>query len=191
MLDTPLIRNRSRFMRWIALLIIFLPGLVHANDWQALSQPGSIAIMRHALAPGTGDPASLTVGDCSTQRNLDARGREQARAIGAGFRARGIAFDTVLSSQWCRTKETAELLALGPVVEAPPLNSFFGDYSTRDLQTEQTRALIAQTQGRLMLVTHQVNIFALTGQSTRSGEVLVIRQSDAGIEVLGSILIAP
>jgi phosphohistidine phosphatase SixA len=179
-------------MRVMLCLILFLlPGAAAANDWDALSQPGAIAVMRHALAPGTGDPASLTIGDCSTQRNLDGRGRDQARAIGQAFRDRGIAFDTVFTSQWCRTRETAELLGLGPVTEAPPLNSFFGDFSTRDRQTAETRALIAANPGRLMLVTHQVNISALAGRSTRSGEVLVIRLTPDGAEVLGSILIAP
>ena len=75
------------------------------------------------------------------------------------------------------------------MIEVPSLNSFFRDFSTRDLQTAQTRELIARTEGRLMLVTHQVNISALTGQSTRSGEVLVIRSTEDGAEVLGSILI--
>ena len=178
-------------MRWLVLLLFFLPGLAQANDWDAFSEPGAIAIMRHALAPGTGDPANLTIGDCSTQRNLDERGRDQARAIGATLRERGITFDSVLSSQWCRTRETAELLGLGPVTEAPPLNSVFRDFSTRDQQTDATRDLIARTETSVMLVTHQVNISALTGQSTRSGEILIIRETDAGIEVLGSILIQP
>jgi len=140
-------------MRWIAVLFLLLPSLAQANDWDALSEPGAIAIMRHALALGTGDPASLTIGDCSTQRNLDER---------------GLTFDTVLSSQWCRTRETADLLDLGPVMEALPINSFFRDFSTRDQQTAETLELIAETDGRLMLVTHQVNISALTGKSTRS-----------------------
>ena len=122
--------------------------------------------MRRALAPGTGDPAYLTIGDCLTQRNLDERGRKQARAIGAAFRERGITFDVVLSIQWCRTRETAELLDVGIVIEAPSLNSFFGDFSTRDQQTEKTRDLIAKIEGCLMLVTHQVNISALPGQGT-------------------------
>jgi len=155
-------------MRWIAVLFLLLPSLAQANDWDALSEPGAIAIMRHALALGTGDPASLTIGDCSTQRNLDERGRAQARTIGDGFRERGSTFDTVLSSQWCRTRETADLLDLGPVMEALPINSFFRDFSTRDQQTAETLELIAETDGRLMLVTHQVNISALTGKSTRS-----------------------
>ena len=178
-------------MRWLGLLLLFLPGHAEANDWDAFSEPGAIAIMRHALAPGTGDPANLTVGDCSTQRNLDERGRDQARAIGTALRERGITFDHVLSSQWCRTRETAKLLGSGPVSEAPPLNSFFRDFSTRDQQTAATRDLIAETRGRLMLVTHQVNISALTGQSTRSGEVLIIRSTENGTEVLGSVLIQP
>jgi phosphohistidine phosphatase SixA len=178
-------------MRWLSLLLLFLPGLAQANDWDALSEPGAIAIMRHALAPGTGDPANLTIGDCSTQRNLDDRGRDQARAIGAALREYGITFDAVLSSQWCRTRETAELLDLGAVIEARSLNSFFRDFSTRDQQTSETRDLIVKTEGRLMLVTHQVNISALTGQSTRSGEVLIIRPTKDGTEVLGSILIQP
>ncbi len=178
-------------MRWLSLLLLFLPGLAQANDWDAFSEPGAIAIMRHALAPGTGDPANLTIGDCSTQRNLNDRGRDQARAIGAALREHGITFDAVLSSQWCRTRETAELLDMGPVTEAPPLNSFFRDFSTRDQQTAETRDLIVKTEGRLMLVTHQVNISALTGQSTRSGEVLIIRLTENGTEVLGSILIQP
>lgn len=178
-------------MRWIAFLLFLLPGVALANDWDALSEPGAIAIMRHALAPGTGDPPGMEIGDCATQRNLDDRGRAQARAIGDAFRARGIAFDVVFSSQWCRCRDTAALLDLAPVQEAQALNSFFGDYTTRQQQTRDTRALIDRTAGRLMLVTHQVNITALTGRATRSGEVLVIRPTSEGVELLGRIMIDP
>lgn len=178
-------------MRLLALLLLLLPGLVQADDWDAFAEPGAIAIMRHALAPGTGDPANLTIGDCSTQRNLDERGRAQAKAIGAALRDKSIAFDAVFSSQWCRTRETAKLLGMGPVIDEPALNSFFRDFSTRDRQTAETSALIAETKGRLILVTHQVNISALTGRGTRSGEVLIIRSQENGVEVLGSILIQP
>jgi phosphohistidine phosphatase SixA len=178
-------------MRWLMILFFLLPGTVAANDWSALEQPGAVAIMRHALAPGTGDPSSFKLGDCSTQRTLDDRGRAQARAIGEAFRTRGIAFDRVFTSQWCRTRETAELLGLGDVTDAPALNSFFQDFSTRESQTADARALLAGEEGRLILVTHQVNISALTGRTTRSGEVLVIRSGEQGVEILGSILIAP
>ncbi len=178
-------------MRWILLIFLLSSGAAADDDWEAFSQPGAIAIMRHALAPGTGDPSGMEIDNCATQRNLDARGQQQARATGAALRARGITFDVVFTSQWCRTRETADLLAVGPVVDAPSLNSFFEDRSTRDQQTKETVDLISATSERLMLVTHQVNISALTGQSTRSGEVLVIRLIDGEIDVLGRVLIAP
>ncbi len=178
-------------MRWLIALLFLIPASAAANDWDALAEPGAVAIMRHALAPGTGDPASFRLDECSTQRNLDARGRDQARAIGAAFRERGIVFDVVLTSQWCRTRETAELLGLGEVVDAPEINSFFRDFSKREPQTLATLDLLSDLDGRAMLVSHQVNISALTGEGTRSGEVLVIRLADGAVEVLGSILIDP
>ncbi len=177
--------------RLLLAVLLLLPTALAADDWDALAQPGAVAIMRHALAPGTGDPEDFRRGDCATQRILDDRGRAQARAIGAAFRARGIAFDAVLTSQWCRTRETAELLGFGPVTEAPALNSFFGRFERRDGQTSALRDLLAAEPRRIMLVTHQVNISALTGQATRSGEVLVIRMRDGAAEVLGRILIDP
>ena len=179
-------------LRIVSIVIALLATPAVANDWDALAQPGAFAIMRHALAPGGGDPANMRIGDCATQRNLDARGRAQARNIGAAFKARGIAFDAIYSSQWCRTRETAELLDMGLVQDWPSLNSFFSDFSTRDSQTRETLDLIAGLDGaKVMLVTHQVNISALTGRGTRSGEVLIVRQGADRLEVLGSILIAP
>lgn len=176
----------------LLLFFVLLPALAAANDWDALKEPGAIAIMRHALAPGTGDPGAFKLDDCSTQRNLDARGRRQAEQTGAGLKAQGIAFDAVLTSQWCRTRETARLLDLGPVTDVPALNSFFQDFSTRDSQTRDTLDLLKKDQRRLILVTHQVNISALTGRSTRSGEIIVFRLTKEGeVEVTGSILIAP
>jgi phosphohistidine phosphatase SixA len=184
-------KKASFAMRLLMFLVLMLPGVATADDWSALEQPGAVAIMRHALAPGTGDPPNFRLSDCATQRNLDDRGRAQARAIGDAFRARGIVFDTVFTSQWCRTRETAELLDIGAVVDAPALNSFFRDFSRRDPQTRAAQDLIAGQQGRLLLVTHQVNISALAGRSTRSGEVLIIRRNGQGFEVLGNILIDP
>lgn len=178
-------------MRGFLFLVFLFPSGLLANDWDALDEPGAIAIMRHALAPGTGDPANFDLRDCSTQRNLDQRGRAQARRIGAAFRERGIAFDSVLTSQWCRTSETAELLNLGPVSEEPALNSFFRRFDRRAAQTEATLEVLQAREDRLMLVTHQVNISALTGQSTQSGEVLVIRVDGDRVDVLGSINLRP
>ena len=183
-------RVSGQFLAVVGLcLTLALPA--SANDWDALDQTGAVAIMRHALAPGTGDPADFELDDCSTQRILSDAGRDQARRIGAAFRERGITFDRVLTSQWCRATETAELLDLGPVEGTPELNSFFRNQSVKDAQTRDLTKLIKDTDARLMMVTHQVNISALTGRFTQSGEVLVIRPTETGVEILGSILIAP
>lgn len=176
--------------------LLALAPTVAASDpgWQALSRPGTAAIMRHAIAPGTGDPANFRLEDCSTQRNLDERGRDQARAIGAAIRAAGVQIDRVLTSQWCRCRETAELLGLGPVEEMPALNSFFADRSTREAQTRLLRDFLVTLPDdqRVVLVTHQVNITALTGRGVSSGEVFVLRPARAGqIEVLEEILTRP
>ena len=177
---------------WVFLTFgMIWPGLVLANDWDALETPGAFAIMRHALAPGTGDPARFVVEDCTTQRNLDDRGRVQAKAIGAAFRERGIAFDAVLTSQWCRCRDTAQLLDLGAVTEVAAFNSFFRNYDRRAPQTEAALEVLNARTDRPIIVTHQVNISALTGRGTRSGEVLVVRRGAVGLEVLGSILIGP
>lgn len=178
-------------LRILSFVLVLFPGLAFANDWDALNTPGTIAVMRHALAPGTGDPAEFRLNDCTTQRNLDARGQDQARAIGKAFAERGIVFDRVLTSQWCRTRETAELLDSGPVEDVPALNSFFQDFSTQDAQTASILSLLAEVEGTLMLVTHQVNITALTGRGTRSGEVILFRVVKGVPRIVGGIHIAP
>jgi len=177
--------------RFFLILGLLWPGIALANDWDALERPGAFAIMRHALAPGIGDPPGFTLGACDTQRNLDDRGREQASRIGEAFRDRGHGFDVVLTSQWCRCRETADLLGLGPVRDAPAFNSFFRDVSARDRQTRTALEVLKDTSDRPFIVTHQVNIRALTGRTTRSGEVLIVRLADDRLEVLGSILIEP
>ncbi|WEZ83964.1 histidine phosphatase family protein [Rhizobium sp. 32-5/1] len=170
------------------------PTVAHAADgWLALRAPGTHALMRHAQAPGTGDPDDFRLGDCTTQRNLDEIGRTQARAAGATIRANNVHLTLVLASQWCRAMETARLLGFGPVEEAPQLNSFFADRSTRASQTE---AIVARLQSappteKLMLVTHQVNITALTGIVPRSGEITVISVSAEGIVTVEGRIAAP
>ena len=112
------------------LAIGVLAGRAHAADealWRAVRAGRAVAIMRHALAPGTGDPAGFRLDDCSTQRNLSAAGRQQAREIGARFRAHGIERARVFSSQWCRCRETAEGLGLGAVAALPGATTGSGE----------------------------------------------------------------
>ncbi|NEX44984.1 histidine phosphatase family protein [Pseudotabrizicola algicola] len=168
------------------LVLIFLASPLRADPLAAASEPGAILLMRHAIAPGTGDPASFRLEDCSTQRNLNAAGRAQARAIGARFRAAGITFAQVLTSEWCRARDTAALLDLGPVTPFPPANSFF---SSRQDEPAQSAALLEHLatlppEARVIIVTHQVNISALTGIVPQSGEALVTRHTGQGLEVV-------
>ena len=176
-------------MRVFALCLLLFAAPVHADPMAAAAQPGAVLLMRHATAPGTGDPANFRLGDCSTQRNLSDAGREEARATGDRFRAAGIGFDIILTSEWCRTTETAVLLDLGPAVPFPPANSFFVDRSTEGRQTAEVLAYLASLpEGEnVLIVTHQVNITALTGVVPRSGEIVVTRRSGDGLEVLGRL----
>jgi broad specificity phosphatase PhoE len=158
--------------------------------WEALRSGTAFAMIRHALAPGTGDPANFALGDCTTQRNLSGPGRQQAAEIGDRFRRNGIDRAQVFASAWCRCQETAQLLGLGPVTTLPALNSFFAEPHRREPQTAALRAWLADppTGLPLVLVTHQVNISALTGTPTGSGEMVVARRApDGTIAVLGSL----
>ncbi|MEM6374962.1 MAG: histidine phosphatase family protein [Pseudomonadota bacterium] len=171
---------------------VSLPGLARAQDWAALDSPTAIILMRHALAPGTGDPANFALGDCATQRNLDARGRVQATRIGEDLRARGIDVAEIWTSQWCRCRETADLLALAPIRDMPPLNSFFRNRSQGPAQSAALLQDLARWQGgRLILVTHQVNITALTDIFPASGEMIVTEYRDGRLDVTGRVEIAP
>jgi len=169
------------------------PGAGAAEDtalWTALGSGDHAALLRHATAPGTGDPPAFSLGDCGTQRNLSDEGRAQAARIGARLRANGIGTARVLSSQWCRCLETARLLGLGQVEELPILNSFFETPERRQQQTQALRAWLGDQDSDqpTVLVTHQVNISALTGFYPASGEIVFIRRSASGqITVLGSI----
>jgi phosphohistidine phosphatase SixA len=174
-----------------ALLVATAPGRADEALWAALAAGGHVALMRHAEAPGTGDPENFRLEDCSTQRNLDEAGRDQARRTGEAFRDHGVAIGRVLSSRWCRCLETAELLELGNVEPFAPLDSFFGDRAREPDQTAAVRALLADADAEgpsLVMVTHQVNITALTGIFPRSGEIVVLRLGGPEIfETLGAI----
>lgn len=174
----------------LAALLVTWPAMAGTERlWEAVRGGGHVVLIRHAIAPGTGDPANFELGDCSTQRNLSERGREQARMIGERFRANGATDVAVYSSQWCRCLETAELLGLGEVRPFEGLNSFYGRRDDRETRVAEMHRLIADApaQRTLILVTHQVNITALTDVFPRSGEMVVVRPGADGLEVLGTL----
>ena len=157
--------------------------------WAGLRSGEQVALIRHAEAPGVGDPAGFKLGDCSTQRNLSDQGRRQAKEAGTLFRSKGVSSATVYSSQWCRCLDTANALALGPVMQQPALNSFFDESARGSEQTAALRRLIGERPAGkpLVMVTHQVNITALSGVYPQSGEIVVVRPEGAQMTVVGRI----
>jgi phosphohistidine phosphatase SixA len=148
-----------------------------------LRSGGHVLIIRHAYAPGSGDPAHFQVDDCSTQRNLNDQGRDQSRRIGQWLRSRGIDGVRVYSSQWCRCLETARMMNIGAVVPLPALNSFYDRPQDRDPNLTALRTFLSQQAldgGPIVLVTHFVTISAIAGRGVSSGEGVVLKLGNNG-----------
>jgi phosphohistidine phosphatase SixA len=195
-------RHHSRYMQGVViglvtvLALTLIPhnasakGLAIWDSLQGTNPKGYVLLMRHALAPGVGDPANLRVGDCSTQRNLNDQGRQDARDIGQWIKRREVRILRVESSRWCRAKETAKLLGLGPVRLNKNLDSLFQDEDAlNDPQTANIRKRIVShrnTSGLLIFVGHFVNISAVVGVGVESGEGVLVRANSQGqIKVMG------
>lgn len=156
----------------------------------ALKSGGGVLMIRHANAPGSGDPANFKIGDCETQRNLDERGRAQARAIGVFLRHHEIVKVRVYSSQWCRCLETARLMNLGTVQQLPALNSFFSRPADREARIVALKAFLAKQprDGRpIILITHYVTITAMTGEGVSAGEGMVLQLKNGSPKVVGRL----
>lgn len=181
-------RGLARCLTFGALAFTALLQASADDAWQRI-KPGTFVLFRHALAPGTADPVGFSLGDCATQRNLSAEGRAQALRIGAAFERRRIAVETVWSSQWCRTRQTADLAFPGQRVDQAAFNSFFDSPAQGSRQTQAALALMAASEspGVTVVLTHQVNITALTGIVPDVGEGVVLRVRGAELSVLGRI----
>ena len=148
--------------------------------WDRLRAGGLVVLMRHASTePGLGDPAGMRIEDCATQRNLSEEGREEARRVGARFRQERVPVARVLSSPWCRCKDTAQL-AFGRFEDWEPLSSFF-DFPHREAEfTERVKKRIGtyarrHPGGNVVMVTHNVNIAALSRESVAPAEMVLMR----------------
>lgn len=163
-------------------------------------------LVRHALAPGTGDPQEVVIDDCSTQRNLNDEGREQSARIGRLLQQAGLPDLEIFTSQWCRCRETAEIARgslmrasgsasadkLPQVEDLPALNSFFSQYEERESQTVEVKQWLddraqSGTERLALLVSHQVNITALSGAYPSSGEIVVVEFRDGEVNVIASV----
>ena len=177
----------------ISLLIIFFSLTsfnTHAldQDWKPAQDGDKIILIRHALAPGRGDPKGFKIDDCKTQRNLDNIGIDQSKNIGKLFQEKKIKIDQVLTSQWCRCKDTAKY-AFGNFKEFSALNSTFSPpYDENEKkQIKELKNFVKNWHGKgknLVLITHYVVILAVTGETSSSGELII---TDKNFKVLSTI----
>jgi phosphohistidine phosphatase SixA len=180
-------RIQSSVLKWLMLGVV-MTGSFQASASElseALKKSDAVLLMRHALAPGIGDPAGYKLQDCKSQRNLDATGRAQAQKTGQWLKAQGVGNALVFTSAWCRCKETAENLAFGTPVLEPSLNSFFDDMrqgpqSNVNLQKFIVGQLKSKGDKALILVTHHVNIAEFTGENVGSGDMVLAKVNSAG-----------
>ena len=158
------------------------------QSWKIAQEGDKIILIRHSLAPGGGDPAGFKVDDCKTQRNLNRTGVNQSKKIGKLFKKNKVPVDQVLSSQWCRCKDTAKY-AFGNFKEFTALNSTFQSPYDQN-EAKQLKDLYAfvkdwNSNGKnLVLVTHYSIITAVTNAVPSSGELVI---TDKNFEVLGTI----
>jgi broad specificity phosphatase PhoE len=154
--------------------------IAEARAWPMLREGGLVILMRHASTePGLGDPRHFRVGDCATQRNLSEAGRAEARRVGERFREERVPVARIYTSPWCRCRETA-MLAFGQAEDWEPLSSFF-DFPDREAEmTAAVKRRIAtyarrKPAGNVVMVTHNVNIAALSRRSVAQSEMVLMR----------------
>ena len=180
-----------KILKFLIIIFISLTTPIKAdlnkNLLNQLEDGGKLIFIRHAYAPGGGDPDNFNLNDCSTQRNLNNEGREQAKYIGEFFKKNKIKIDKVLSSEWCRCKETAKI-AFKNFSTISFLNSF---YSSKYKKNREKQILMLndyvkkfKSNKNLILVTHYVLISEVLNYAPSSGEIVV---SDKNFNMIGSI----
>ena len=177
-------------MKLLFVVFVFFYSLsTNANTSlvESLSRNDKLIFIRHALAPGNGDPDNFDILDCSTQRNLDGVGRDQSKRLGKFFQINNIPIDTVLSSEWCRCQETAKL-AFNKYDTFTALNSFYDPkfYKNKERQLDELKNFIhnLEEDGNIVFITHYVVIASMLGIGVSSGEILV---TDRDLNVIGTI----
>jgi len=180
-----------KFLRFFIIIFISLTTPIKADLYKnlinQLEDGGKLIFIRHAYAPGNGDPAGFNLNDCSTQRNLSDDGRKQAQRIGKFFTKNKIEIDKVLSSEWCRCKETAKI-AFKDYSTNSFLNSFYSSKfsKNKDKQVKAFNYYIKnlEIEKNLIFVTHYVFISEVLNYGPSSGEIVV---SDKNLNIIGSI----
>ena len=184
-----MIRNIVPHLIFIILYSFSNISLASQTNWEPANEGDKIILIRHSIAPGLGDPSGFMLSDCKTQRNLSQEGIDQSKKIGKLFQKNQIKIDQVLSSQWCRCKDTAKY-AFKNFKEFQLLNSTFQSPHDKNAkkQIKELKDFIQKWNGKggnLVLVTHYVIITAITDVVPRSGEIIII---DKNFKTLSTIL---
>ena len=180
-------------MKYFKIILIFFLFLLKKTSFadenivEILKKEDNIIFIRHAIAPGNGDPPNFDISNCSTQRNLSKDGELQALKIGEFFKKNDIKFTKVLSSEWCRCKDTAKI-AFGNYETKNFLNSFYDERfsENKDKQISDFKKFIRNWNktGNLVLVTHYVVISEILDLATSSGEIVI---TDTNLKLLSSL----
>tara|TARA_A200000113_G_scaffold173081_1_gene158106 strand:- start:61 stop:618 length:558 start_codon:yes stop_codon:yes gene_type:complete len=180
-----------KFLKFVIIIFISLTTPIKADLYKnlinQLDDGGKLIFIRHAYAPGNGDPAGFNLNDCSTQRNLSEDGRKQAQSIGEFFNKNKIEIDKVLSSEWCRCKETAKI-----AFKNYSTNSFLNSFYSSKFSKNKDKQILAfnnyiknfRSKKNLILVTHYVFISEVLNYGPSSGEIVV---SDKNLNIIGSL----
>ena len=188
------------FSQFLIALLMFVGvqtmTLAQTELASAMQDGQHVLLMRHADAPGYGDPQGYQLNQCSTQRNLGERGKKQAQAIGEWLSKQGISKAQVYSSAWCRCLDTATLLNKGAVTKEVALGSFFDDMSQSKKQTEDLAKLIQAERIKypktpIIMVTHHVNIESFTGKVLNSGDMILVKVNSSGQAVSHKLYPSP
>lgn len=169
-----------KFIKFLLILFISINTSIKADSKKTiideLQQGGKLIFIRHAYAPGGGDPDNFNINDCSTQRNLNNKGKDQSKKIGNFFRENNILLENIYSSEWCRCKETA-LIAFKNFEKKSFLNSFFSEKfaKNKNNQIKELKKFIKDWNGKqnLVFVTHYVVISEILNYASSSGEIVI------------------
>ena len=174
----------------IIFFFVFLPfNNTFANQEviDSLKKGGKLVFIRHALAPGGGDPDNFDIKVCSTQRNLNQTGIDQAKRIGLFFRDNKISIDSVLSSEWCRCRDTAKN-AFENYKTFNALNSFFSSKfaKNRNNQMKDLKSFVKSWNSKknIVFITHYVVILEVLNTTVSSGAIIV---ADKNFKVIGTV----
>ena len=170
-------------MRNFLIIVIFLIPINSFSSEKivnSLKDGKKIVFIRHAIAPGNGDPDNFDINDCSTQRNLNDEGKDQSKKIGEFFKSNKILFDKVLTSEWCRCKETG-IIAFGNVETFSALNSFYDDRFAKNKhkQVQNLKKYIKNWDSKknLILITHYVVVLEILDLGISSGEIVITNKN--------------